>query len=121
MRAIRLGFILVLVWAGVVFAQAWTTVAFTHESVSVAELTSTSLTAATYTPTGNVPPTKRAVITVEDAHVRWRADGTAPTETVGHLAQIDSVIVLEALTDIKNFKAIGLSPTSATLMVTYER
>ncbi|KKL63450.1 hypothetical protein LCGC14_2174980 [marine sediment metagenome] len=121
MKILRLGIFLVLVSAGFVFAQSWTVDSFTHESVTVVELTSTSLTAATYKPSGNVPPTKRAVITVEDAHVRWRTDGTAPTQTVGHLTQIDGVIILETLSDIINFRAFGLSSTSSTLHITYER
>ena len=34
-----------------------------------------------------------AVITVEEAPVRWRGDGTAPTSAIGHLMAVDTWIV----------------------------
>lgn len=99
---------------------------FACESVSVAYNTATSLTKATWQPGGAVPPVKRAVITVETAHIRWRADGTDPTLTVGLLGTWNSndaktVIVLEGESQIRNFSAMGLAPTAAVLNVCYER
>ena len=121
MKTLRLGMFLVFVWVGVVFAQSWKVQGFAFENVTSAYNTVATLTAATYTPTGNVPPVKRAIITLEDAHVRWRADGTNPAVSTGHLLKIDDVVVLESIEEISNFAIIGLSPTSASIMVTFER
>ncbi len=121
MKVLRLAAILILAWVGIVFAQSWTVTAFDHESITVTYNTVSNLTTTTYQPTGAVPPVKRAMITVEDAHARYRADGTSPTISVGHLVKIDDVIVLETISDIKNFAIIGLSSTNTVVMVTYER
>ena len=63
---------------------------------------------------------KRAVITVEDAQIRYRYDGTAPTASQGHLANPMDAIILKGSTNINNFRAIRKGSTDATIRVTYE-
>jgi len=71
------------------------------------------LTAATY------DASKRAVITVETAQIRYRADGGAPTTTVGHIADIGDTIELESASEIANFKAIRTGANSGLISVSY--
>lgn len=72
---------------------------------------------------GGVAPAQGAFLTVDDAALRFRFDGTAPTATVGHqLSSGDSVTIYGA-NSLRNFRAIrdtgaALNPT---LQVTYLR
>lgn len=93
---------------------------FADEAITVSSAAK-SLTAATYKPGGQVPPTRRAVITVEDAQIRFRTDGSAPTSSVGHIANIDDVIMLSNINDMSNFKAIRTTSTDAKIYVSYKR
>lgn len=69
----------------------------------------------------STPPAQSATITVETAQIRWTKDGTAPTSTTGHLANVGSVIYLDHASDLWNFRAIRTSSTSATIQVSYHR
>jgi hypothetical protein len=42
--------------------------------------------------------TQGALMTLETATVRWRADGTAPTSTTGHLVNIGDVLTFDSWT-----------------------
>lgn len=62
------------------------------------------------------------LITVEDAAVRWRADGTAPTTTEGHLMNVGDVLNLtdrNYRTMLGNLKFIRTTTTSGKLKITY--
>ena len=65
---------------------------------------------------------KCALITVEDGPVRWRADGSAPTDSEGHLLNIGDVLNLtdrnydSMLAAIKFIRTTG---TSGKLKITY--
>ena len=61
--------------------------------------------------------TDQVTITVADASIRYRVDGTAPTATVGHLATAGSVITLDRYTEYHNFLAIAVS-ADAILSIT---
>jgi hypothetical protein len=61
---------------------------------------------------------KLCLITVEDANIRFRIDGTAPTTAVGHLIAPGSALELQSITQIKNIKMIAAT-TDATIQVTY--
>jgi len=63
---------------------------------------------------------KRAVITIENARIRYRYDGTNPTTTEGHLVGAFSVIILSTTENIQNFRAIRQGSSNATLRITYE-
>ena len=93
---------------------------FTHESITVSS-SSVGLTEATYSPGTQVPPTRGAIITVEDQNIRFRIDGTAPTSSVGHLAKNDDTITLGSIDDVTNFRAIRQSGVDATIRVSYKR
>ena len=67
------------------------------------------------------PPTKAATLTVETAQLRWLKDGTAPTASAGHVANVGSVIFLDNANDLVNFRAIRTGSTSALIRVSYHR
>ena len=83
-----------------------------YESVPVSS-TALGLTAATY------ENARGAIITVEDAAVRYRLDGTAPTSTEGHVQLAGGVIRLSSADEIKNFRVIRKDSVNATLRVSY--
>ncbi len=68
-------------------------------------------------PTGKVP--NGAIITVYTAPIRFWVDGTAPTATTGHRADVYDEITLDDYGEIEHFKAIRESSVSATVEVTY--
>jgi len=73
--------------------------------------------------TGATRPASHAIIQVNTNSIRWRADGTAPTATIGILVAAGSNIEFMDLGDdfagvINNFRAIGISGT-ATLEVAF--
>lgn len=61
---------------------------------------------------------KEAVITIETNSIRYRLDGAAPTNSVGHKADDGDVITLRGRGQIDNFQAIRITDDAA-LMVTY--
>ncbi len=83
-----------------------------YESVAVST-TAIGFTAATY------GPADVAVITVEDANIRFRVDGTAPTTSEGHIAYEQDVITLRSQGDIANFSAIRDDAVDAALKVSF--
>ena len=82
------------------------------ETVTVAA-TAIGFTAAT------IGRANYALVTVETAPIRWRADGTDPTASVGHLVAAGDVIVLDEWRDLNNFMAIRTGDTSASISVSY--
>ena len=67
-------------------------------------LTVTSVAQVLATACSPVMPSQAqgAVISVEDAQVRWRDDGTAPTATEGHLMSAGDVLTFDSWTVPKN-------------------
>lgn len=59
-----------------------------------------------------------AFITVAADAVRFWLDGTAPTATVGHLANVGDTIVLTGRAELDGFRVIRVT-TDATLSVSY--
>jgi len=84
------------------------------ESLTVAG-TAVGLTAATYA------ENDVALITVDDAAVRFRLDGTAPTATVGHVLEPGDVLVLDSPDQLTKVRFIRRDGVSATLRVSYGR
>lgn len=86
---------------------------------STMTVSSTALTLASASPAMDVTAgtvggrtVRRALFTVEDAAVRWRGDGTAPTATEGHeLADTDILTLIEANYEelLKNLQFIRVS------------
>lgn len=83
-----------------------------HETVSVgSEPVGLTVTAAQ-----NCIP-QVAEITVEDAAIRYRADGTDPTLNEGVGVEIGGVITLLNQGEVNQFRAIRRDGTNATLQV----
>jgi len=61
-----------------------------------------------------------AFITVETAQIRFRIDGTAPTSTVGHIADPGDIIEIWD-DELFKFQAIRTGGASATLQVSAGR
>lgn len=100
--------------------------AFNYEDV-VADDTvgGKALTAAEYDPTTSTSETgrqaRRAMITVETAAARYTLDGTAPTTALGHLLAIGQIVFIDGINNIRRFRAIRTTGSSADLRVTYFR
>jgi hypothetical protein len=60
-----------------------------------------------------------ALVSVEDAEIRYTVDGTAPTSTVGHVQGAGSNFIIEGYDAISQFRAIRTDVSNATLSVTY--
>ena len=93
--------------------------AFAYEALDVAD-TAVVLTVAKYKDSEG-QYAKRAVITIEDAQIRYCYDGTTPTTLVGHLANPMDVIILNTASNIRNFQIIRKGSTSAKIKVSYEK
>ena len=85
----------------------------TRETLTVAG-TATGLTLATVRANGE----DFAVLTVEDAQIRFTIDGTTATTSIGHLADPGDEITLDSSAEITNFSAIRTSGVSASIQVT---
>lgn len=85
-----------------------------YESVTVTD-TAGGLTSATYTTAIS------ALITVETANVRYRADGTNPTSSEGHLLRVGDILELESPDEIQRIRFIRTSGTSSVIKVTYSK
>lgn len=59
-----------------------------------------------------------ALISVEDAAVRYRTDGTDPTAAVGHILEPGDVVTLTQRDELVRFRAIRRDGADATLRVT---
>ena len=59
-----------------------------------------------------------AMITVEDADIRYWIDGSDPTTAEGHLAYKDDVIKLSHPDQVAKFRALAVS-SDAKLQITY--
>ena len=60
----------------------------------------------------------RAAIDIETAQIRWRADGIAPTTTVGGSVLAGGIITVTG-SDLQVFQMIRATSTSATANVSY--
>ena len=64
--------------------------------------------------------TNQAFVSIETNPIRWRADGTAPTTTTGHLANAGATISLAGHQNVVNFKMIATG-SSATVFSSVSR
>ena len=94
--------------------------AFAFETITVAA-SAIGLTAATLEGAGSGPPALRAILTVENAQMRFRYDGTVPTSAEGHIAEAGDAITIEGAEDLRKWRAIRTGGSSAILKVSYER
>ena len=76
------------------------------------------LTAAEYHPLTELKA-RRALITIETASFRFKTDGNNPSAAEGHLVTAGGVVELDSSDEIKKFRAIRDTATSADISVTY--
>ena len=88
---------------------------FAYESVTVAD-TAIGITPTLYSSAG--AKALRAMVTAETAQMRYRMDGTSPTDTEGHLLNPFDALMLENSDQIAAFKAIRVGAVSGVLKVT---
>lgn len=88
----------------------------TGEQLTISSV-AVALTAATYL------HATECFIEVQANDIRWRADGTTPTSTVGFKAIDGTLIELKSYQEIANFRAIsdGGASGDATLQVHYRK
>ncbi len=90
---------------------------FASENLSVTSSPAVGFTASKYAPSGTpgrgVRPADFAQAVVETAPVRWLADGSTPTASVGTLANPGDVIRVDGNLNITQFKAIAVAATAS--------
>ena len=92
---------------------------FTTERITVDDTAGgVRLTLATWMA---IPTAQAATLTVETAQIRWLKDGTAPSSTTGHLANVGTVIFLDSPQELWSFRAIRTGATSGVLQASYHR
>jgi hypothetical protein len=91
--------------------------AFAYEAITVAD-TAIGFTVGTYAPTAGLPA-KMVMITVESQPLRYRLDGTAPTASEGHALAANDVRYVVGANNIRKFRMIRSTGSSATVRVTY--
>lgn len=92
---------------------------FAYESLTVTNGAAVGFTAATRTPSTGASATE-ALLTLETAQIRWRADGTDPTTTEGHIMDAGQKLDLQGVQTINGFRAIATGG-NATLKVSFQR
>lgn len=85
---------------------------------SAKEILTIGSTATTFT-AATIVNCKAAFMTVESASIRIWMDGSTPTATEGHLISDGDPFVVRGVNNLRNFKAIRVTGTDATVMVTY--
>jgi len=90
---------------------------YDYESITIAD-TAIGLTDA------KIETARRPIsvlITFETGQIRWRADGTDPTSSEGHLQNAMSSIVIEGYHNLKKIRFIRTGTTSGVAKVSYRR
>lgn len=93
--------------------------AFAFESISVSS-SAIGFTTATWSNPTTGSAARMALVTIETNPVRWRADGTNPTASVGHLLGAGDGVKVWGATDITSIRFIATGG-DATARVTYYR
>ena len=97
---------------GEVLAQLTGSNAAGYESVTVSS-SAVGLTSGTY------GTNTYALITCEDAQIRFRVDGTSPTVSEGHILNPGDTLELDSNEDIAAFEAIRTGDTDGVIKVSY--
>lgn len=93
--------------------------AMAFESITVSSA-AVGFTTATYGNPSSGAAAKAALVTLETNGVRWRADGTDPTASVGHLMGVGDAIEVYGSLDLASIRFIATGG-DATARVTYYR
>ena len=62
----------------------------------------------------------QVTVRVNDASLRWRADGTAPTASEGHTQTVGDIFILTDESEISNFQAIRKGSVDSEIDCIYE-
>lgn len=93
--------------------------AVNYESITVAD-SAIGLTASIITGITDITKTVKSVVCrLETAEIRFRVDGSDPTNTEGVLLEVGEIVTLEG-NDITQFKAIRTGGSSGVLKCTYQ-
>ena len=92
---------------------------FAFETITVST-TALGFTATSYAPAG-VKAADYAVLSIATAALRYRADGLAPSATVGHVLPIDGAATVCGTSTIRKILLIRKDATDAVVSVTYYR
>ena len=92
---------------------------FAFETITVAGA-AVGFTAATMSPGGGIGAFM-AVLTLEAGQIRWRADGTNPTATVGHIMEPGDTLTIVGPQTLQLWRGIRTGGVSGTLSVSYGR
>lgn len=65
--------------------------------------------------TGSHPEASSAICRLETAQIRWRADATAPTSSVGQLMEVGDILTLTGHDFLVNFLGIRTGGSSGVL------
>ena len=90
---------------------------YDYESITIAD-TAIGLTASKLT-TERRPIS--VLITFETAPIRWRADGTDPTSSEGHIQNPMSSMIIEGIHNMQKIRFIRTGTTSGIAKVSYRR
>jgi len=91
--------------------------AFAFETITVGT-TAVGFTTATYKT--DTHTAQRAVVTIEDAGVRYRYDGTNPTSSVGHQLNPGDTLLVVGRGNLDNIKFIRSGTSDGKVVATYE-
>lgn len=121
MKRSLVAFLSVLLVTGWAYAQAKRV--YNYESVAQVGGTMKALSSTIYANGHGTfsPDTEEAFMTLETGAVRWRADGTNPTLTEGHVMSAGESITMVGYTNISNFKSVATATPVGVLKVTYFR
>lgn len=108
----RLFFLALVMAASVAQAAQWRYLSFEQLTVTG---TAGGFTASVINAGNGHTQADVASCTVSTASVRYRVDGTAPTATVGNVANAGDVIPLQGNDVLNNFRAIRTTSTSGVL------
>ena len=90
---------------------------YAEEDITVAD----SSIGLTLTNILTAPPPERVELFVEDAPIRIRVDGSAPTSSVGEILHPLDQYILQNAGEAYRFRAIRIGGTSATIRARYLR
>lgn len=88
---------------------------FSYEQLTVAA-SSVGITTTTVSPAGQ-PQNQHCQAVLETAQIRYRADGTAPTSTVGTPMNTGDVLTIDSAADALRIRFIRTGATSGVLNI----
>lgn len=96
---------------------------FAFEVITIATLAK-GLTEDTFTTkTADEDPqvALRAILTIENAQLRYRMDGENPTSSVGHILNVMDTLTIIGNQNMLNFRAIRTGTNNSKISVSYEK